>query len=52
MKCIPVMEKLNFQQPLFQSTVSHDPSEIIIMCWIDAQEKFIIMITAENSCVA
>jgi len=22
-----------FQQPLLQSTVSHDPSEIILICW-------------------
>ncbi len=27
------MEKLKFQQPLLQSLVSHDPSEIILMCW-------------------
>jgi len=31
-ECIPVMTKLNFQQPLLQSSVSHDPSEIIIIC--------------------
>jgi len=29
------MTKLNFQQPLFQSLLSYDPSEIIlIMTWI------------------
>ncbi len=27
---IPVMSKLNFQQPLFQSSVSHDPSNRVI----------------------
>ncbi len=27
----PVTEKLDFQQPLLQSSVSHDPSEIILM---------------------
>ncbi len=27
------MEKLKFQQPLLQSLVSHDPLEIILMCW-------------------
>ncbi len=32
MEFIPVMSKLNFQQPLLQSSVSHDPSEIILIC--------------------
>jgi len=27
---IPMMAKLNFQLPLLQSSVSHDPSEIIL----------------------
>ncbi len=27
------MTKLNFQQPVLQSSVSHDPSEIIQQCW-------------------
>ncbi len=27
------MAKLNFQQPLLQSSVSHDPSEIKKHCW-------------------
>ncbi len=49
------MEKLNFQQPLLQSSVSHDPSEIILICWFGAQETFlliiiIIIINVENSC--
>ncbi len=26
-----MMAKLNFQQPLLQSSVSHDPSEIILI---------------------
>ncbi len=30
---IPVMEKLNFQQPLLQSLLSHDPSEMILIYW-------------------
>ncbi len=34
------MAKLNFQQTLLQSSVSHDPSEII-------QESFLIIINAE-----
>ncbi len=28
---IPVMEKLNFLHPLLQSSVSHDPLEIILI---------------------
>jgi len=31
------MAKLNFQQPLFQSSVSHGPLEIILMCWFGAK---------------
>ncbi len=38
------MTKLNFQHPLLQSSVSRDPSEIILICWFDAQETFIIII--------
>jgi len=33
------MAKLIFQQPLFGS---HDPSEIILICWFGAQETFLI----------
>ncbi len=40
--------KQNFQQPLLQSSVSHDPSEIILICWFDSQEAFIIL-NVENS---
>ncbi len=29
--------QLNFQQPLLWSLVSHDPSEIILVCWFGAQ---------------
>ncbi len=32
-------------------SVSHDPSEIIPICWFGAQERLLI-INAENSCVA
>ncbi len=32
------MEKLGFPQLLLQSSVSHDPSEIILICWFDAQD--------------
>ncbi len=31
--------------------MSHDPSEIILICWFGAQETFFI-ISAENSCAA
>ncbi len=34
---IPVMAKLNFQQPLPQPSLSHDPSEIILICSFGAQ---------------
>ncbi len=44
------MAKLNFQQALLPSSVSHDPSEII--CWFAAQETFLIIINVENSCAA
>ncbi len=39
-----VMTTLNFQQSLFQTSVSHDPSEIILICWFGAQEKNIAVI--------
>ncbi len=42
------MVKLIFQQPLFQSSVSHDHSEIILICWFAAQETFHIIINAET----
>jgi len=29
---IPVMAKINFEQPLLQSSMSHDPKEIILIC--------------------
>jgi len=33
---------VNFQHHDY--SVSHDPSEIILICWFGAQEKFIISI--------
>ncbi len=33
-----------FQQPLLQGSVSRDASEIILICWFDAQETFLIII--------
>jgi len=31
------------------SSVSHDPSEITLISWYDAQETFMIIINVENS---
>ncbi len=45
------MTKLNFQQHLLQFLVSHDPSEIILICWFAAQEA-ILVINVENVCAA
>ncbi len=42
--------KTEFSASLLQSSVSHDPSEIILICWFDEQETFIINV--ENSCAA
>ncbi len=52
MSCIPLKAQLYFQQPLLQSLMRHDPSEIILMCWFGAQEIFLIIINAGNSCAA
>jgi len=32
--------------------VSHDPLEIILICWFAAQETFFIIINVKNSCAA
>ncbi len=45
MQFIPVIATLSFQQSLLQSSVSHDPSEIIIICLYVAQETFINIIS-------
>ncbi len=37
---------------LLQSSVSHDLSEIILICWFAAQETFSIIIKVEHSCAA
>jgi len=42
--------KAEFSASLLQSSVSHDPSEITLIWWFDAQETFLI-INVENSCV-
>ncbi len=49
---IIVRANLNFQQPFLQSSVSHDSSEVILICGFAAQEIFLIIINVENSCVA
>ncbi len=45
---IYVMVKLNFLQPLLQSSVSHDILLIILICWFGAQE-ILLIISVENS---
>jgi len=35
-----------------QSSESHDPSEITLIWWFDAQETFLIIINVENTCAA
>ncbi len=35
-------------ESLLQSSVSHDPSEIIRICWFAAQETFLIISSDEN----
>ncbi len=42
------MVKEHFQQPFLQSSVSHDPSEIILIFWFVAQETFLIIIDIEK----
>ncbi len=50
------MAKLNFEQPLLQSSMSHDPSEIIyhpiiiIYQYADLVLRFIFIINIKNSC--
>ncbi len=39
-----------FLASLLQSSVSHDPSEIILIYWSAAQETFLIISNVENSC--
>ncbi len=45
---IPVIKAV-FSASLLQSSVSHDSSEIILICWFAAQETFLININVENS---
>jgi len=41
MQIIPVI-KSEFSASLLQSSVSHDPSEITLIWWLDARETFTI----------
>jgi len=41
--------KAEFSASLLQSSVSHDPSEITLIWWSDAQERFMIINNVENS---
>jgi len=40
--------KAEFPASLLQSSVSHDPSEITLIWWFDAQETFMVIISVEN----
>ncbi len=44
--------KAEFSASLLESSVSHDPPEIILIYWFDAQWTFLIIINIENSCAA
>jgi len=35
-----------------ECSVSHDRSEIILICWFAAQDTFLLIINVENSCAA
>ncbi len=48
---IHVMVKLNFQQSLHQFSVSHDPSEITLICWFAAQELFLQLLSVLKTVV-
>ncbi len=37
-----------FSASLLQSSVSHDPSEIILICWFAAQKTFLIIINVKT----
>ncbi len=46
------MSNLNIQESLLHSSVSHDPLEIIRICWFVAEETFINISSVQNSCGA
>ncbi len=49
MSFIPMIKAV-FSASLLRSSVSHDSSEIILICLFDDQETFINIINNENSC--
>ncbi len=44
MSYIPVLAILNFQQTLLQSSVPHDPSEIIVICGFLVLKKHLLLL--------
>ncbi len=42
------MIKAEFFAYLHQSSVSHDPSEIILICWFAAKETFLIIFSVKS----
>ncbi len=42
------MKMFTFQLPLLQSSVSHNPSEIILICWIGALYTDLVQETLMN----
>jgi len=44
--------KADFSASLLQSSVSHDPSEIILISGFVSQETFLIIINVENNSAA
>ncbi len=50
LKCILVVEKLNNKQLSLQSSVSHDPSEIIVICWFGAQASVSVVESSIHFC--
>ncbi len=43
MSYIPKLAIQNFQQPLLQSSVPHDPSEIIVICGFLVLKKHLLL---------
>ncbi len=41
-----------YSASLLQASMSHDPSEIIIIYWFATQETYLMIINVENSCAA
>ncbi len=40
--------KSEFSASLFQSSVAHDPSQILLIWWFGVQERLLFIISAEN----